>query len=212
MYVVGERRFRTKNASYTFAKKLLTEHGTGKAKGELNNYLSDLILLHPEYNQKKGCGIDYFEVSTNEAGYFTTLINRVDGSCVPFSWFQLSNFKINTYKDNLINAMRQAISSDTEKFRETAEMICIACGSTERLQVDHIYPPFKKIRDDFWDENEESPKVFANHEVYNCAVFRDEDIDYHNKWVEYHNKKAKYQILCSTCNQRKGIKKTSVIL
>ena len=51
--------------------------------------------------------------------YVQTMISRLDGSNIDFSWVMCTQFKDKTPMQNLIVAMRETISYDTSKYKRT---------------------------------------------------------------------------------------------
>jgi 5-methylcytosine-specific restriction endonuclease McrA len=115
-----------------------------------------------------------------------------------FSWNECIN-----PRDLLGAAMRAAVVDDIEDFRVSAQpQCCNQCGSTNDLTVDHKDLPFKKIRENFIEQNPiidldwgppGSPRIFA-------------DINLEAKWIAYHSAHSNFQILCRSCNSSKGAK------
>jgi len=121
----------------------------------------------------------------------------VDGS--PFSWVRA----IEEYSDAsyLKKIMRNIVSCDLRDFLSAVEpQECNCCGATDDLTVDHVDLPFDTIATQFIDQygpiqiNEESSRV--------GGAFL--DINLEAKWIAYHAANAVYQVLCRSCNARKG--------
>ena len=67
--------------------------------------------------------------------------------------------------------------------------------------MDHSSPSFKTIKDNFLKDCKENiPIVFEKCPKYKLTIFRDEDVEFKNKWRLYHNDISKFQILCRKCN------------
>ena len=90
-------------------------------------FFHDLLKNHPEYETKKGCGIDYFFIERNPImkKYYQTMIKRTDGTVIDFSWVYCCQFKVRTNKDDLYRAKRETIKHDTIKFKQSQiKLIC----------------------------------------------------------------------------------------
>ena len=82
------------------------------------------------------------------------------------------------------------------------------CKSDNKLynnyQVDHNFPPFRTIKDNFLKLTlSRIPETFSSCNKYYTTTFNDNDVDFKNEWIEYHNKKCSFQILCRSCNLKK---------
>jgi 5-methylcytosine-specific restriction endonuclease McrA len=99
-------------------------------------------------------------------------------------------------------AMRSAISSDLRDFLSAIEPAeCTHCGSTEQLTVDHVAPPFNIIASEFVSEY--GDKITLAHNE-NGVGNRFADADLEAAWIAFHASRAVYQVLCRSCNARKG--------
>lgn len=116
----------------------------------------------------------------------------------PFSWVKA----VVGSRDDVGRSMRFVVKQDMDDFRYSAEQKCMSCGSDEDLTVDHKDISFNQIKKEFLAENGEpelrewsvgAPKIFK-------------DLDLEAKWITYHARRATYQILCRSCNSKKGIK------
>lgn len=117
---------------------------------------------------------------------------------VSFSWVKA----ITGSNDDVSRSMRFVVKQDMDAYRYEANESCVICESTEFLAVDHKDVPFVKIKNEFIELHGEpelrdwsagAPKIFM-------------DMDLEAKWITYHASRATYQILCRSCNSRKGIK------
>jgi len=111
----------------------------------------------------------------------------------------------NSDKSKVYKLLRDSIYDQIANFRSTNPVQkCLICGSTDKIEVDHIKPTFKTIVEDFnklayeahiWYGLDEHP----TDEV--IALFKD-----------YHQENATYRYLCQTHNlaeyHKSGPKKT----
>jgi hypothetical protein len=117
---------------------------------------------------------------------------------VSFSWVKA----ITGSNDDVARSMRFVVKQDMDAYRYEAQEPCAMCGSNEFLSVDHRDVPFVTIKNDFIELHGEpqlrdwsvgAPKIFM-------------DMNLEAKWIAYHASRATYQILCRSCNSRKGVK------
>jgi hypothetical protein len=139
---------------------------------------------------------------------------RQCGEHVAFSWRKCITPIVKSVadrnKERLILAMRETISPDTMAFKKNAIPSCKLCGSTANLHTDHSDISFKKISTDYLvlcvSSGVQAPQTFEC-DLGTCMPrFRVQDSEFATSWYEYHKKIAVYQILCKTCNCKKGDK------
>ena len=141
--------------------------------------------------------------------YFQTMIKRVDGSEIDFSWVYCCQFRERTSKDNLIRSMRMAIKGDIIDFKQKQKkLICNFCKSVNELNedyhVDHDNPSFQTIKDNFLQETTKPiPTSFDDCKIFKISIFKDEDKVFKDDWIDYHKKNSNFQILCRGCNLKK---------
>lgn len=208
---IGNLEFKTKKECLNYTRSFIRNLGVCKIDKENANYSFFKYLLknHPEYDDKKGVGIDYFYIELNKLNRnaYQTMIRRLDGTEIDFSWVYCCEFKRRKITQDLTNAMRQAISQETIKYKISNNLICNFCKKENEddnnysdFHVDHIHP-FSLIKDGFIKSTKLNiPDKFEDCDYSKMAIFRTEDIDFKNEWVKYHNNIAKYQILCRNCN------------
>jgi hypothetical protein len=103
---------------------------------------------------------------------------------------------------NMLEALRLAIQPQMRKFALTAPTKCEACESEEFLSVDHKDRPFIVMVRDFIKANPGLNEVVQNDASGVGWFLPDGDIK--DTWVRYHKVNATYQILCRSCNSKKG--------
>ena len=100
-------------------------------------------------------------------------------------------------------AMRFAVRNDLKDFRDCISPdYCQRCGACEDLTVDHEWPPFDHIANEFLEAyglpvivGSPDPAVVVN-------IMEDPDLE--AQWIAFHASRATYQILCRSCNASKG--------
>lgn len=99
--------------------------------------------------------------------------------------------------------MRHVVGDDMRDFSGCVDpRECAWCGSTDDLTVDHVAPPFDDIASEYIEmfglpEFQEPATLM---DVVNCFA----DIDVEAQWVAFHASRACYQMLCRSCNSKKG--------
>jgi len=80
-------------------------------------------------------------------------------------------------------------------FGQVAKKLCASCGATDRLTVDHKSVSFSRIASKFIAEHG-MPRLVN---VGNGWQLRDD-----RQFLEFHDALADYQVLCVSCNSKKG--------
>jgi hypothetical protein len=216
-YYIGELEFNTKKKCEDYTRNIISELGCGIINKDNHQFIffDNLIKNHPNYDSKKGKGIDYFYIQRNSMvnNYYEMGIKRIDDSETDFSWIRCCKFKNRNTRDDLVIAMRTAIKDDTISYKKKSKLICNYCKSEnecyENYHVDHHNPSFQVLKDNFLQLTKKTmPLTFDdsfvfNNKKYNTCAFKDEDNDFKNDWIDYHNNNCNFQILCSNCNLTK---------
>lgn len=119
-----------------------------------------------------------------------------------WSWNKAIDNRVKFY--DLQQAMRDAIGSQIRRYAASAENKCAACESQEFLTVDHKDKPFIVFVRDFLKANPKILDAISNDAT--GAGWYIEDAELKEKWVLYHKVNATYQVLCRSCNAKKGAK------
>lgn len=214
-YYIGELEFKTKKECENYTRNIINNLGCCIINKDHTHFsfFDNLIQNHPECDDKKGIGIDYFYIQPNPLvrKYYQTMIKRLDGSEIDFSWVYCCQFKERTTSNDLLRAMREAIKYDTIKYKQKqSKLICNFCKTENELyenyHVDHHNPSFQTLKDNFLQlTKKQIPLSFGDCKIYKFTIFKDkdEDEDFKNDWFDYHNKNCNFQILCRDCNLRK---------
>lgn len=210
------KTFSTKTAFASFVKnEMYNVIGFGRYETGTDQYtfLCKLLERHPNYEWVARKPIQAFSLEENpiQRGTIHAIIVYSDGECDAFSWNKcITAIQVNKddkQRKKLIEAMREAISPDTMAFKRDANQSCVLCGSTHHLHTDHSTISFKTISTDFLlncvANNTTIPSSF-DWDIQ-CR-FRQNDGAFAKQWYEYHKGRAVYQILCQTCNCKKGDK------
>lgn len=212
-YFIGEIGFKTKKECENYTRIKISDIGRTEIRDDNENFqfFMDLIHNHPECEEKCGCGINYFFIQRNPLNSKAnqTMIKRTDGTSTDFSWVYCCQFKPRSDKYNLTRAMRESISPQTIKFKQSQiKLICNICKSINEeysnYHVDHNEPPFRVLRDTFLSHTDLNvPTSFGDCLKTNLTIFKNDDINFNNAWTSYHESNCSFQILCKTCNLKK---------
>ena len=103
---------------------------------------------------------------------------------------------------NLTQAMRNSVKHQVEMYKATSSQACSVCGGHINLQVDHKTKPFSVIKNEFIKKN---PNIIHAIESrgHGWYIFWPELKD---SWQKFHEAHADYQMLCLSCNSKKGAK------
>jgi hypothetical protein len=158
--VIGSQVFLTKKAALSKTHEVRERFIKKAWTSEDEQFLRDLVELHPNKSEKIGVGIDRFEVRLI-LGQYGFWIKRVDGSYMDFSFYSCLNMKTKE-KDKVINAMRKAISNQTFPIRENAINMKLRCPisgevlTSVNCHVDHEFPKFIEIANSFAKPKEDT--------------------------------------------------------
>lgn len=205
--------FRTLESIVNHARIIKEKYKDGeKITGPDDTFLREFIALHPKSSEKIGCGIESFEVQTEN--HFHTrhfCLTRTDGKKDSFSHNRITLKPQNEKRKKALEALRHAISSQIIEFRNQnffpGKTVCPFTNeviSTQNIHIDHAAPQtFAALVDD-WMELEKIS--FEEIEVKTCSV----GTDWHPpeiakpeqrlSWQRYHSIHAHLRILSKTAN------------
>ena len=190
--------FKTKKALTDYTRDLIAQLGCCEIKEGISfQFFNDLLKLHDEYDMKVGAGILGFRIGLNPTTFTPNHMSvmRVDGTEESFSWKHCCQQRPRTPKENLTNAMREAIDYQAVAFKLSNKLKCVTCGSTHKLEADHINN-FSILRDNFL-KNRDAPLLLKDLKTSKTILAESQ---FKNDWIDYHEKEAKFQILCKPCN------------
>lgn len=161
-------------------------------------FLMHVLSHHPHADLKIGPGVAAFFVSA-APGYTPGFwVRRVDGSVVDFSWNEC--LKPASKVQQIRDAARRVVQHQIDAHRATARPMCQACGALDRLQVDHVHPLSALV--DAWIAGHGEPEIMHDDSVTMGNRFALQTAA--DDWAQYHSAHATLQILCVSCNARKG--------
>ncbi len=196
---------------------LIADKMTKKAREEearliaLNYDVGDLFNIQDTDRFSELAAVEFQWIKrVHRDGYYSNQSNvaHLDGRCDAwdlnggsFSWKKavrrMSDKDRETF--NINEAMRYAVKWVMKDWLAAQPQECVMpdCTSGEFLAADHKGIPFREIRDSYIELNG-TPTLTKDP---NSPEWIMEDKE---EWIAYHNSKAKYQVLCRSCNSRKG--------
>ena len=203
-YNIGGIGFATKEKALAYTRNIIKECGYGHiTEGKSFDYLMALFKLHPNAESKIGCGVQSILIQVNYYKNGDELyIYRTDGTKIDISWNQCCLFGAITINVRLKDAMRLSVDSHINDYKRTQPAICVYCGSTQDIEIDHHQPSFLQLYDQFV-KHKTLPTKFDDDDKTNRTLFKPEDIQFKTEWIQHHNTKCNLQVLCGQCNRRK---------
>jgi hypothetical protein len=155
VFLIGERTYRTKSAALDAIREVRERvKAQGSASAADDEFLRDLVALHPDAEGKVGAGIDHFEVrrNINNDGFW---IVRVDGTATEFSF--MKSIYGASQEAMVQSAMRHAVLDQKMEARDLAftKATSLTCPLTGEVitavdcHMDHEEPTFAEIADAF---------------------------------------------------------------
>ena len=175
---VGDLEFKTKKALKEYTVKILNEIGRfcGSIRSEHPQHFSFLLALihrHPDLHKADEIQ-DLHTVGIETWRWPTVMMVKPAGEEDVSLLKKCVSGRDTTDKAKQLIEFRESIRPQIVVFRATAQEVCVFCGDTSNLHVDHVYP---------------FSRLVAEH----TAPF-----------VEYHQVHATFQMLCATCNVKKS--------
>jgi hypothetical protein len=108
------------------------------------------------------------------------------------------------FSKNVTYALRQAIQKQMKAYALGSSKYCVKCGATDFLSVDHKTKAFTKIAAEFRVKSPQLDYYITNDLDGSGWKLKSSAVEL--LWQQYHEQHADYQILCRSCNSRKGAK------
>jgi 5-methylcytosine-specific restriction endonuclease McrA len=125
-----------------------------------------------------------------------------NGSWYIWSWNKAIDGVLDSDRKNLLQAMRKAIRKERDEFFKNNPLKCPKCSTTKNLGVDHTYPPFSFLADEFIKKNPNIKNFLKNNADGKGWFICDFKIL--TQWISEHWANASLQIMCQKCNSEKG--------
>lgn len=109
----------------------------------------------------------------------------------------------------LSGAMRQAVYRQIAEWKRLQKTkACVVCQATRQLQVDHDPQPFVTLKEIFLRECKLAPPTQFRYDRRTHGPALHNGL-FMKEWQQFHASHASYQILCRSCNAKKGCKVVS---
>jgi len=204
-----------------YVRGIIADYGECRSVRDKSKVVFTFLLQLYSYHPAKPDGIIDFAIVRGSYGNMHLSIIKQNTSH-PLSWVKClenipkfaSNRKPNPAAEKrkqLASAMRTAVAYQINKIKvmENGVFTCVLCSTksskSSDMHVDHVVP-FCKLMDDFltkWDPHSIPSRFEYNRGRIQISVM---DRPFEIAWAEFHQQNAKLQLLCKTCNLRKGKK------
>ncbi len=202
---IGPTVFPTKSAAEAHCRAILWSYKPGEniVRRDHELFLRDLIELHPEADEKIGCGISCFHVQADGFGGQCFWITRLDGTPIHFSFKNCISGAKNPWA-NLASGCRTAIVDQKMFFRDAAfggqsQARCALTGdmvTREESHVDHVVPFNTLVMDWLTAEGLIENALWKTIDLVSDGTFtRIDDDNVLASWCEYHRTHAKLRIV-----------------
>lgn len=183
-------------ASVQYVVRMSKKDRMNEARSVINRYaINDVFSTRDTERFGLLCGYTFEKVMRvvplKGTGASVRVICQEEQYEGPWSWVK----SIGGYdqRKNLTQAMRQALRSRT--FAEVVKTRCVQCGTHKRLSVDHKSIPFVAIKEKF-------VSGFGEPEIENIG--EGWQLVDPGEFTRFHDAVADYQVLCVSCNAKKG--------
>lgn len=207
--LVGSRTFALKKDAEEACREILYRYQPGDRITEPadEQFLLDLLGLHPRRDAKLGCGVAHFEVRSNPkfVRQRSFYLVRIDRSETDFS--SVKCLRPPTHRQLVMDAMRHEVSSQVFEFAERAyssgtPVLCVIMGRVvERCEahVDHSSPTFLELADKFATQQGGWDEMVIVHADGSIGVQLGCE-DQAKAWRDYHRHNARLRIVSIEAN------------
>ncbi|MGD3112810.1 DCL family protein [Streptomyces sp. YGL11-2] len=206
---LGGVEYTTKKAAGDACRQILYAYPAGSVVADRKDeeFLRDLLSLHPEYPDKAGPGVDQFTVDRTPHGNIGFHVVRADGTREVFSY--LACLTHPDHRTNVLGTMRLAVSAQIYSFRATnctpgTPIRCAITGETitwDDIHIDHEEPQFVDLAENFAND----------HGGFEAIAVESRDTaqrwhlrDHEAEWQEYHERHATLRIVSKAANLARG--------
>jgi hypothetical protein len=200
--VIGARVFPSKKEAQEAIYDVRSRYAAGITMPEDDEFLRDLVAIHPDAEVKIGVGIDRFETRQN-LGNIGFWIVRTDGTETDFSF--LKCLCGSAAQDLVRSAMRSAVRGQLAEVRSAAlgaGKCCPISGellTTENCHVDHAEPLFIEIADAF-ASSEGGYEAIATRALDGEFGRRFLDNTQEQRWIVFHRSLAQLRAVSKRTN------------
>ena len=204
--LIGDRVYSKKEAALAAIREVRDRIlETGSVSQEDDEFLRDLVAMHPDAEDKVGAGIVRFEVRHNLGNTYGFWIIRTDGSETDFSF--MKSLYGATHEADVRSAMRYAVIDQMEAARDLAfstasSLLCPITGEAitrESCHVDHATPTFIEIADEFAEQHGGYEAITTVPSDGNIGR-RFESNEVQEAWRAFHAGRAELRVVSKTAN------------
>ena len=205
-FLIGDRSFRRKADAEDFIRIVRDRiRDTTIVTEEDDDFLRDLLALHPDAEAKVGAGVKTFTVRQNYGNTEGFWILRTDGSNTDFS-FKKCLFGA-SQEAKVRSAMRHAVIGQIQEARDDAFglAVSILCPITNveinraSCHIDHYEPSFLQLANEFAAESGGYDAILTEAADRNIGR-RFVDADLQNRWCDYHRGRARLRAVSKAAN------------
>lgn len=223
--LIGDRLYLRKKDALAAVQAVRNRYKPGERVSDPEDeaFLHDLLDKHYDADQKRGAGIDHFQVRRTTKGSVGFHIIRTDGSDTDFSFMVCLDGEP-SQRQNLLATMRdavkwQVIAVKNKAFEEAGEERLVTCALTgdlvaeDEVHVDHFDPDFIDLATHYvsaqggWDA---FPLLNGLDNTVG-SVFADDT--QREAWESYHQEHANLRVISIQANlslRRRGVRRKTV--
>jgi hypothetical protein len=207
IYRLGGQEYTTKKAVKDRCSTLLR---TATISSEDGAFLLDLLALHPESEQKIGCGVARFYVGKDAYGGPCLWLSRLDGTAT--DWGTGKCLDPPTHRKKVHAALRWLVSNQILRFRDVEIGRTQACAITgdpitaATCHVDHIPPNTFIFLIDLFLQSEKLgyDGILIKPTVDGSTFAELENQELAARWQLFHRENAKLRLTTSHANMSQG--------
>lgn len=203
--MIGARRFDRKADAEAAIRQIFSTVGI-ISDPAAEEFLLDLLLMHPDASRKIGSGVSHFEVRVNpqKPSTYTPWLVRTDGSATDWSYRKCLDPPAHAME--VRRAMRSAIDDQIADFRresfDAGRGVCAVCAvnlTGVGGHVDHDDPTFVDLAWIYADSHGGWDSFALRREDGMLSV-RLADPEVTEAWAEHHRVTARLRLLCQEHN------------
>lgn len=206
--LIGRIAFDTQNEAREFIREVLNTATWGAPlKGDIHEFVLNLLDRHPRATEKIGCGVSYVTVDSDGNGDRCFYIHRTDGSKDHFS-YQKSLIGKDNIRSMVLGALNRAVDEQIWAFRDSelakGTQTCQYSGETitkDNYHVDHPDPTFLELHTKWFAQTGLQPTDISISDGCDNEIGRQmTDLPQKRSWQEFHRANARLRLLSPNGN------------
>ncbi|MDA0167144.1 DCL family protein [Solirubrobacter ginsenosidimutans] len=205
--VIGQYQFATKTDARAYVSDMLDRYVDGqRIESDDEQFLCDLLDLHPEAVTKIGCGVSHFTREADRRGGRCFWLWRTDGT--HNDWSTAKALRLTGPRHDLLGAMRCEVEDQRndfvrEQFADRTTVICAITGvplTKEAAHADHADPTFGQMARNFLAEEGIGTRLPPPQitDAGTRRYFSDRDLA--RRWKSYHRDHAVLRLTTAHAN------------